>query len=73
MKKITLIVMSCLMAMSIQAQNLKLWYSKPAQNWTEALPIGCTAQRRNFLEWRTSQQRQPRSQSTSEGNPETHF
>lgn len=39
MKKITLIVMSCLMAMSIQAQNLKLWYSKPAQNWTEALPI----------------------------------
>ena len=42
MKKITLIVMSCLMAMSIQAQNLKLWYSKPAQNWTEALPIGCS-------------------------------
>ena len=31
------LLLSCL---CVKAEELKLWYSRPAQNWTEALPIG---------------------------------
>ncbi|WP_448698351.1 glycoside hydrolase N-terminal domain-containing protein [Mucilaginibacter sp. AW1-3] len=42
MKKLSLIVISILFAGSASAQsdNLKLWYNKPAEKWTDALPIG---------------------------------
>ena len=40
MRKIHVIVFLLLLAFAAQAQNLKLWYSKPAQHWTEALPLG---------------------------------
>ena len=26
--------------MTVMAQDLKLWYSRPAEHWTDALPIG---------------------------------
>ncbi|WP_139112894.1 glycoside hydrolase N-terminal domain-containing protein [Mucilaginibacter sp. PPCGB 2223] len=42
MKKYSLIVLWILFAGSVFAQsdNLKLWYNKPAEKWTDALPIG---------------------------------
>lgn len=40
MKKGTLLIMLCIATISIRAQELKLWYSRPANNWTEALPLG---------------------------------
>ena len=40
MRKIHVIVFLLFLAFAAQAQNLKLWYSKPAQHWTEALPLG---------------------------------
>ncbi|MEJ0030214.1 MAG: glycoside hydrolase family 95 protein [Bacteroidota bacterium] len=30
----------CLITGNINAQDLKLWYSQPAANWNEALPVG---------------------------------
>src|SRR4051812_36686106 len=39
--KLLAIVTCCLFVNLLLAQNdLKLWYSKPAAAWTEALPIG---------------------------------
>ena len=29
-----------LLSLFVQAQGLKLWYDKPASEWTEALPLG---------------------------------
>lgn len=40
MKKITLCIGLALMGISAFADDLKLWYSRPADNWTEALPVG---------------------------------
>ena len=41
MKKGTLLITLCIIStISIRAQELKLWYSRPANNWTEALPLG---------------------------------
>ncbi|MBR4264491.1 MAG: glycoside hydrolase family 95 protein [Bacteroidales bacterium] len=40
MKKIIILVLSACIYMSTSAQEHKLWYSKPAQNWLEALPVG---------------------------------
>ena len=40
MKKIILCVCMIGMGLSAFADDLKLWYSRPADNWTEALPIG---------------------------------
>src|ERR1700744_741434 len=42
MKKFSLIVLLILFTASVFAQsdNLKLWYNKPAEKWTDALPIG---------------------------------
>ena len=40
MKKIILCVCMIGMGLSAFADDLKLWYSRPAGNWTEALPIG---------------------------------
>ena len=39
--KISLLAFGTFISISVQAQqNLKLTYSKPAENWNEALPIG---------------------------------
>lgn len=35
-----LIILWIVAAFPARAQSLKLWYSLPAQNWTEALPLG---------------------------------
>src|SRR5476651_107017 len=42
MKKFSLIVLLILFTYSIfaQSENLKLWYNKPSEKWTDALPIG---------------------------------
>lgn len=42
MKKINIYVLSlfALLAASASAQNLKLWYDRPAKVWEEALPLG---------------------------------
>ena len=40
MKKVICIVSMALMTMTMSAQQHKLWYSKPASHWLEALPIG---------------------------------
>ena len=40
MYKKSLIILSFLLCSSVYAKDLKLWYSKPAANWWEALPIG---------------------------------
>lgn len=38
--KHTLILLLLLISNYISGQDLKLWYNHPAQNWSEALPIG---------------------------------
>lgn len=40
MKRITIAILLLLLNIALWGQNLKLWYSRPAQNWTEALPLG---------------------------------
>lgn len=40
MKRITIAILLLLTNVALWGQNLKLWYSCPAQNWTEALPLG---------------------------------
>ena len=40
MKKILLLSIVCLAALSVSAQQHKLWYDKPASHWLEALPVG---------------------------------
>ena len=40
MKKIFAVMAVLLATMSVQAQEHKLWYDKPASHWLEALPIG---------------------------------
>lgn len=40
MKKFIVLTLSLLMTMSMAAQDLRLWYSRPAKTWTEALPVG---------------------------------
>ena len=40
MKRIMMAVTLCLVTISMSAQHHKLWYSKPASHWLEALPIG---------------------------------
>lgn len=40
-KQATLFFLFSLVSLGLLAQNeLKLWYEKPAKQWTEALPIG---------------------------------
>ena len=38
--KSSLLFVHLLCILGLQAQDLKLWYNKPAEKWTEALPIG---------------------------------
>lgn len=38
--KIISIAMALASTVGLQAENLKLWYDKPAKEWTEALPLG---------------------------------
>ena len=40
MKKIVLCICLFLMGLSAFADDLILWYSRPAGNWSEALPLG---------------------------------
>lgn len=40
MKKIIVLTLSLLTTMCVAAQDLRLWYSRPAKTWTEALPVG---------------------------------
>ena len=40
MKKLFTLFISLSIAMTVMAQDLKLWYSRPAEHWTDALPIG---------------------------------
>lgn len=40
MKRTTIAILLLLTNVALWGQNLKLWYSRPAQNWTEALPLG---------------------------------
>lgn len=40
MKQLFLFFTICLMVVGVRADDLKLWYSRPAKNWTDALPIG---------------------------------
>ncbi|HSC55030.1 MAG TPA: glycoside hydrolase family 95 protein [Phnomibacter sp.] len=42
MKKVfgCILVLCCMGQTALVAQDLKLWYTKPAQQWTEALPLG---------------------------------
>lgn len=35
---LTIVLLSCIQL--LQAQDLKLWYNKPAEKWTDALPLG---------------------------------
>ncbi len=47
MKKLReLLVLSMLLAVSVEgmAEDLKLWYNRPAKTWTEALPLGNSRQ-----------------------------
>ncbi|MBR0180431.1 MAG: glycoside hydrolase N-terminal domain-containing protein [Prevotella sp.] len=39
MKRLLLFI-ACVAALSVNAQQHKLWYNKPASHWLEALPIG---------------------------------
>ena len=39
MKRLLLFI-ACVTALSVNAQQHKLWYNKPASHWLEALPIG---------------------------------
>ena len=40
MKRIYLLLLLLGTALSVSAQQHKLWYEKPAQHWLEALPVG---------------------------------
>lgn len=40
MNKNTFLVLLLFVSNFVSGQNLKLWYSRPAQNWSETLPIG---------------------------------
>ena len=43
MKKMFLsvsMILASLFSSAQNSENLKLWYDKPAKEWTEALPIG---------------------------------
>ena len=40
MNRNTLFLLLLLISNLVSGQDLKLWYSQPAQNWSEALPIG---------------------------------
>ncbi|MGN1228353.1 MAG: glycoside hydrolase N-terminal domain-containing protein, partial [Prevotella sp.] len=40
MKKLFILCMSLSLGVTAMAQDLKLWYSRPAVQWTDALPIG---------------------------------
>ena len=40
MKRISMVLMSACMALMMNAQEHKLWYSQPARHWLEALPVG---------------------------------
>lgn len=40
MNRNTLIFLLLLISNVSFGQDLKLWYSQPARNWSEALPIG---------------------------------
>ena len=40
MKKLFTLFISLSIAVTVMAQDLKLWYSRPAEHWTDALPIG---------------------------------
>ncbi len=40
MKKSLLTAVAVCICMALSADELKLWYSRPAENWTDALPIG---------------------------------
>jgi len=39
-KRICFILLCCICANNSLAQDLRLWYTKPAEKWTDALPIG---------------------------------
>lgn len=36
----TFVLLFLIVSNLVWGQDLKLWYSRPAQNWSEALPIG---------------------------------
>ena len=40
MKKTFLFLLSVVAAVTATAQDLRLWYSRPAEAWTDALPVG---------------------------------
>ena len=40
MKKITLLILSVINSICLSAHEHRLWYDRPAQTWTQALPIG---------------------------------
>ncbi|MGM9779127.1 MAG: glycosyl hydrolase family 95 catalytic domain-containing protein [Prevotella sp.] len=40
MKKLFTLCLSLSLVMTAMAQDLKLWYSRPAKQWTDALPVG---------------------------------
>ena len=40
MRRLFIAITLCLVTLSMSAQQHKLWYSKPASQWLEALPIG---------------------------------
>lgn len=40
MRKNLLLGLLLAFSVSVMAQDMKLWYSRPAQVWTDALPIG---------------------------------
>ena len=40
MKKTILFVLSVMATVTATAQDLRLWYSHPAETWTDALPVG---------------------------------
>ena len=40
MKKLICMASMVVVAMTMSAQQHKLWYNKPASHWLEALPIG---------------------------------
>ena len=39
-KKLTIIVLAVAFSLTAAAQNHRLWYSRPASHWLEALPVG---------------------------------
>ena len=40
MKRLATILIAICCAIAVNAQQHKLWYSKPATKWLEALPVG---------------------------------